>query len=332
MRNRSESSRRPGSGLGGAILLAFLTTACWSGVPGAAPAAAIEPTRPSDPVVRDVVELLEAGLAEPLIQRWLEDGDRHPGDLVAADLVALKDAGASDQLIAALLERAAASDSTPGSAPAPSAPTVPSPAVSPPASFVAPGLVPVTLSVRYVHGLDEEEEERGPWSFVAYVDGVPTPALGASGRTQAAPSWSGGRALAPGLHVVRWAQEREREGRGGSVLREARFDPEPLTFELAPGEPATIDVEFRDRSGIFARFGGPMEVRVTQGDRELAARETNDDPAHWPLLCEEIEASLGDREPGWDERRQLKRCLRWSELWPGPSSVPSRDEARPELR
>lgn len=332
---RDESrSRRPAPGRTALLLLGSLLA--WSAVAGAA--AANE--APSDPVVRDVVGLLEAGMGEPLILRWLEDGDRHPASpLAAADLVALKTGGASDELIAALLDRAVAAEpaSEPGPEPvsrtAPEAtPPPPAPERTPaPPSPLATGEVPATLTVRYVHGLDEEEQERGAWSFVAYLDGVPSPALWAAGPTKATPTWSETRALAPGHHVLRWAQERERPGRGETVLREARFDPEPLTFELAPGEAATIDVEFRDRSGIFARFGGPMTVRVAQGDRELAARETNDDPARWPSLCEEIEASLGDSDPGWDERRQLKRCVRWAELWPGLDAVPGRDEARPKL-
>jgi len=298
---------------------------------------------PLDPVIVDVVGLLEAQLGEPLIVRWLEENDARPGPLSAADLVALKRAGATDELVATLLDRARPAEPAPPAAPpapavpsparapaptmSPQVPPAPSPAPTAPAPAPPDAAVPVTISMRYIHIPDEGEA----WDLVVYLDGTPWPPMRAASSERSATVWSGERTVAPGPHLVRWAQELHRRRGDERPRHAARFDTHSLSFDLAPGTPATIAFEYRDRSGVIKRFGGPIDARVVQGDRELAALHTNDDPGYWDSLCEEIEATLDDRKPGYEVRRALKRCTRWADLWSGVAGVPPRDEVRPPV-
>ena len=321
------------------------------------PAAVADATRANDPVIAEVVRLLDAHLGEPLIERWLEESGKGPAHVSADDLVALKGAGASDQLIASLLDLARTTASQapapPGAAPAPAtpppvarpiaappalampptAPTPAAPAIAAPAA--APGgassadtaTVVVSATLNYVHVADEGEA----WNLVVYLDGVPFTPLVASPSERAATPQTSERRVAPGRHVLRWAQERHRKPPEEQGLHAALFDPQPLVFELAPGSPAALEFEFRDRAGMFRRFGPPVTVRVTQDGREIAALRPGKETYHWELLCEDYEADLGGKKPGFDDRRTLRNCLYWAELWPGLATVPSRDEVRPPV-
>lgn len=308
-------------------------------------------------MIAEVVRLLGAGLGEPLVLRWLAEEGKTPGHPTADDLVALKKAGASDDLVAALLDRSRAGTPTarpapaappaqpvasPATAPtappllaaAPSAPPTPvrSPAPSPPvpapAEAVGAATVVVQASLRYIHVPEEGE----PWDLVVYLDGTPFEPLPAAPSAASAGTWTYQRSLAPGRHVLGWSQELHRKDRKGQVQHAARFDPEPLTFELAADATAAVDFEYRDRTGLFLRMGGPVTVRVSQDGRELASRSSSGDPAAWPKLCEEIEANLGGEKPGFLERQELRSCLRWADLWQGVPNLPDRDGVRPAVR
>lgn len=356
--------RLPGPFLAALVTLTFglATGGNFAGSPAVAetPAAAA-----GDPVVAEVVRLLDAGLGEPLVLRWLAESGKTLGRPTADDLVALKKAGASDDLIAALLDRSRAG--TAATKPAPTAgstsataPTAPAaaatsertapvpvtPAPTPAAAaeseprMAAPALpapsptpaatadtttVVVAASLRYIHVPEEGE----PWDLVVYLDGTPFDPLPAAPSSASAGTWTEQRSLAPGRHVLSWSQELHRKDRQGRMQHSARFDPEPLPFELEATSSAAIEFEYRDRTGLFLRMGGPVTVRVSQGGRELVSRNSSGDPAAWPNLCEEIEANLGGKKPGFLERQDLRACLRWADLWSGVPGVPARDAARP---
>jgi hypothetical protein len=275
-----------------------------------------------------------------------------PAHVSADDLVALKGARASDQLISTLLDLAKAgarkSAEKPAPAPAPAvaappvaekaeaaAPTAPTPVAPAPPPPAPPSGAPrangstvlVSTTLRYVHVADEGEA----WNLVVYLDGVPFEPLAASPSAGSAPDQTTERRVAPGRHVLRWAQERHRKRSDEQGVHAAKFDPEPLAFDLAPGAPAEIAFEFRDRSGMFRRFGPPVEVSVTQDGREIAALRADRETYDWELLCDDYEANLGGKKPGFDDRRTLRNCLRWTELWPGLATVPSRDQVRPPV-
>jgi len=57
-----------------------------------------------DPVVAEVVEMLQAGVDEGAVIQWLEATGRHPSDVGSAGMIALSQAGASEILIYTLLE------------------------------------------------------------------------------------------------------------------------------------------------------------------------------------------------------------------------------------
>lgn len=282
-------------------------------------------------MVAEVVRLLEARLGEPLIVRWLAEGDKSVGPLTAGDLVTLKKAGASDELVAVLLDRSRAGTAAGSPAPAaatsrPVATAPPSPPAPPPAVDAAK--VDVLVSLRYIHVPEEGE----PWDLVVYLDGTPFEPLPAAPSAASAGTWTYQRSLAPGHHILSWSQELHRQDGEGHAQHAARFDPEPLPFELAAGSSAAIELEYRDRTGMFLRMGGPVTVRVSQQGRELASRNSSGDPAAWPQLCEEIEANLGSRKPGFLERQELRSCLRWAELWRSVPNFPGRDTVRPAVR
>ncbi len=338
----------------GLILLAAPLAAATS-----EPAGGVAPA--PDPVVAEVLRLLESGIGEPVVLRWLAEESRPPGRPTADELIALKRAGATDDLIAALLERAARVDAPPAVVPVPAptpasksgsksdaalSPVTPAavaapaaaptpapaaqPAATPPAALQpeARGTVSLSLSALYVHWPEEGE----PWDLVIYLDGEPFAPLPAALTERSAERRQARRDLAPGLHVLRWSQERHGERAGERGLHAARFDPESLPFTLAAGANAEVAFEFRDPSGIpFTTAAGPITVRVTQGGKEIAARlEGGGDAARWPDLCEEIEANLEDRKPSFQERQLLKRCLRWADLWSAlpPGSVSDRATVR----
>ena len=305
------------------------------------PVAAAETAAANDPVIAEVVRLLDAHLGEPLIVRWLEDSGKVPAHVSADDLVALKDARASDQLIATLLDLAKGSAGkapdahapvsaapVPTPAPAPAAPALAAPPSSPTtAAGATAATVLVSTTLRYVHVADEGEA----WTLVVYLDGVPFEPLAPSPSAKSAPDSTTERRVAPGHHVLRWAQERHRERRDEQGIHAARFDPEALSFDLAPGSPAEIAFEFRDRSGMFRRFGAPVTVRVAQDGRELAAFRPAKETYDWELLCEDYEANLGGRKPSFDDRRTLRNCLRWADLWKDVPTAPGRDAVRPPV-
>jgi hypothetical protein len=332
----------------------------------ASPAPAGQIATAPDPVVAEVLRLLESGIGEPVVLSWLAAESRPPGRPTADELIALKRAGATDALIAALLDRVAKVEGTPAAKPSPASIPEPTPAPTPraqpetePARVASPApeaaaepasapirapqaavpppatdapeaqaTVTLSLSALYVHWPEEGE----PWDLVVYLDGEPFAPLPAALTERSAERRLARRDVAPGLHVLRWSQERHGERSGERGLHGARFDPEPLPFTLAAGANAEVAFEFRDPSGLpFARRAGPVTVRVAQGGREIAARiEGGGDAARWPDLCEEIEANLEGRKASLQERQLLKRCLRWADLWSAlpPGSVSDRAAAR----
>ena len=90
------------------------------GAASSAPAG--EAATAQDPVVAEVLRLLESGISEAVVLRWLSEESRPPGRPTADELIALKRAGATDDLIAALLDRASRVDAPPAVMPVP-APT-----------------------------------------------------------------------------------------------------------------------------------------------------------------------------------------------------------------
>jgi len=311
------------------------------------PAAAL-PARAAelDPVVQEVVHMLEGGVSEPVVASWLESSGRRPARVDAAELVALRKAKASDDLMKRLIQLAngapapetpparpaAAPEAAPLPAPAPAAVPLAAPAPPPPASAAVPaGIVPVRFDLAYRPFAAEEDAPS--WSLFVYLDGRLLTGAKPAMISLTARNWQLDRGLFPGRHVIRLVQERhERRFGGGAWLHAARVAPEPLAFDVDPGGAWRVSLSLDQ---VKIRKRGPLELRVTRGDREVAAVAGGGEPDAWPPLCEDVEASMTGQKagskPSGDARRDLARCVRWSALFPGIENVPSRDEVRAAL-
>lgn len=307
-----------------------LCLGCALGFWAAQPAVA-QDTKAEDPVVQEIVRMLAAEISEPVIVRWIETSGKRPAAVSSGDLVALKQAGASDDLLGKLLEMAGTEPPPPPPAPSllPTAPA-PTPMRAPaPAPADPSGAAPMRFEVRYQPASVEGEE---PWDLFLYLDGrllaraeTPMVALFPKAATSEG-------SLAPGEHVLRVVQERHRR-RSGGWHHEARVWGEPVRFTLAPGEPGELKLEFRQVKLALGGGEAPLSWRVAQGERTVAeSGKTGTRPEAWPPLCEEIEANLKPgKKPALPVRRELERCLRWTDLWPGIAGAPSREEVRAEL-
>jgi len=303
------------------------------------PAAAL-PARAAelDPVVQEVVHMLEGGVSEPVVASWLESSGRRPVRVDAAELVALRKAKASDDLMKRLIQlaNAGAPPETPPARPAAAPEAAPRPAPAPapappPPAAVPAGTVPVRFDLAYRPFAAEEDAPS--WSLFVYLDGRLLTGAKPAMISLTARNWQLDRGLSPGRHVIRLVQERhERRFGGGAWLHAARVAPEPLAFDVDPGGAWRVSLSLDQ---VKIRKKGPLELRVTRGDREVAAVAGGGEPDAWRPLCEDVEANMTGQKagskPSGDARRDLARCVRWSALFPGIENVPSRDEVRAEL-
>jgi len=271
--------------------------------------------------VGEIARMLENGVTEDVIIGWLERQSDPPNDLDPDDLIILTRAGASDELIGMLMQRPS---TTPPTATDTEAPT------SLPVSLS--GEIPVEFSVRYRGYREPETEEDEQWLLFVYVDGRPV--VWSDGRNwldRTLRTVNVERLLSTGPHVLRVIQERHwQEGKKG-WHHEARVAPESLEFQPGDGEPG---VEIQVTRPVGIGVGKRVQTAaMLDGDQPHGeTRELGGSPAEWPPLCDDLESGYdeGDKIPRW-VRKELERCLRWDDLWPGLDKVPSRDEVRTEL-
>ncbi|HEY8020635.1 MAG TPA: hypothetical protein VIH93_06025, partial [Thermoanaerobaculia bacterium] len=304
-----------------------------------------------DPVVQEVVTMLNGGVAEPVVTSWLETSGRRPARVDGSELVALQKAKASDDLMKRLIRLARGIESAPAPAAEPSrrqlAPPAPSPQPAPPppvpaAPAVPPPPAPVPaaatatpassgIPVRFQIGYRPfaADENAPSWSLFVYLDGrfLAWEKPSTISLTTRAEGFD--RALPAGHHVVRLVQERHERRHGGGWLHAARVAPQALAFDLAPGETWRVDLRLDE---VKISRQGPLSLRVTSGDHEIAAASGGGDPESWAPLCDDVEANAEPgKPPSAEARRELKNCLRWTALWPGLASVPPRDQVRADL-
>jgi hypothetical protein len=311
-----------------------------------------------DPVVQEVVHMLEGGVSEPVVASWLESSGRQPAHVDSAELVALRKAKASDDLMKRLIELASgAPAATPAPSPAqpPAAPATapeasrhlgglaagppaaapvpptpqpapaPTPAPAPAAS--AGGGIPVRFHLTYRPFTAEEDAPS--WNLFVYLDGRLLTGAKPAMISLTTRSWDLDRSLPAGHHVIRLVQERHERHLGGERwLHVARVAPEPLAFDLLSDAGGSWRVSL-ELDQVKIRRQGPLDLRVTRGDREVATVAGGGEPDTWKPLCEDVEASAAER--AGDRHRDLARCVRWADLFPGIAGVPSRDEVRAEL-
>lgn len=268
-------------------------------------------------LVDDVVSMLEAGVSEQVVMDWLPTSGKSLGRLEAEDVIALKDAGASDELLKSLL-RLAAEDVQSVSAPeaAPAATTA-----TPSVPDAAPGRGEAAL-VRFEIGYSARFEHPDPkWDLFVYLDGKPL-TYAANSNLLDPGKLSFTRELPPGPHWIRVAQERH-EKRGDHWEHQSRIAPEAFAFELAPGTPASISVDFTQR---MMNYRDPLTFVLTQGAEVTDSGRVGGDFEHWAPICEDVLASARPgKKPGRAQRSRLDECVEWSSIWP-EIRVPSREE------
>ncbi|HYL05997.1 MAG TPA: hypothetical protein VE075_08145 [Thermoanaerobaculia bacterium] len=311
---------------------------------------------PIDEVVQEVLRMLQAKVSEPVILHWLDTSGQRPAAVGSREIVELKRAGASDPLMSKLLDlaarrpapaqpagpaAAAPAAGSPAPAPAPAspgavaaAPAGAGAAPTPPASAAVPAVTSAGTAasgraaamhwrIAYHPNFGADDER---WDLYVYLDGRYLAAVKSPTVSFLDPPLEFDRSLAPGHHVLRVAEERHlhKFGRDGWT-HAAKVAPAAMAFEVAPDAAGRVDLRFETRPR-----GGPLSLRVTQGDAELARAEPAvGQPDAWPWLCEEVIAA--GKRPSWSAKSVLGSCVHWADLWPGVSQPPGRDAVRADL-
>lgn len=289
-----------------------------------------------DPVVTDVIEMLNAGVDEEVIARWLESTDRRPTDIARQGMIALSNAGASEQLISTLLQSLERREPEPSELQAPIAAVTTSdqaldseePVWS--GSEASEGSVEAIFQLRAKRAFTEEPEPdwqpEEPWDIYLYLDGE----LVAWTR----PSLEGEpvearRMMGSGRRELRIVLQRYQDLRGG-WLYESLSVPTLFAFEAHPGQPIEIEVEMKRIWGLWRdrKDGGPLTYIIRQGTEVLAEHQgTGGNPDRWQPVCEDVEANFADtRGVPKRFRNAMSRCVRWSELWAGAGQSTSRSD------
>ena len=256
----------------------------------------------------EVVKMLEVGLAEEVVLEWLEGRTPPSKPLSADDLVALKEAGASTDFLKVLIEWTRGSRAIEPVAPAPTSGVMGS---------VSGGL-PVTFKLSYLARFEAPDPT---WDLYVYLDGQPLAYLTTASIENRAETRELVRSLPSGRHVLRVAQERHNKWRG-RWEHESRGAVEAFPFDLVAGSPARVELEFTQS---IMGLKDPLIFKLIQGSEVLDSGRVGGEPELWPLLCEDIEASVPEgKQPGREKRRRLEQCVRWDQLW--GSDLPSRQE------
>jgi hypothetical protein len=288
-------------------------------------------------------EVLRPGAAR---RGWGRDRGRAVAVALAVALASVPSPAAAAATASGPAAAAAPAAGAPSAAPAAQAAPAPvpaaatAPAAPAAAAAVSAGAAPHAASMHWRiayhpnYGADDER-----WDLYVYLDGRYLAAVKAPTVSFLDPPVELDRSLAPGHHVLRVAVERHlrKLGRSGWT-HEAKVAPAALAFEIAPDAAGTVELRCETRLR-----GGPLTLRLTQGDAELARAEPAiAQPDAWPWLCEEVTAGQAAGKGTWlwsrsslsslgGSRSRLSSCLHWTDLWPGMEAPPSRDAVRAEL-
>lgn len=312
------------------LALAAYLLASWV---AAVPAVGETPDSVLDPVVAEVLEMLEAGVSEDLIRSWLDSTGRQPAEVTSTGVIALTGAGASDAFVEALL----------GLAGEPGAAVEEMVAVEEAADAGKPVEARFLIRAKDLFTDEPEPDDPppAPWDMYVYLDGEylgwVTPSLDGEPADVR-------RLLSGGEHVLRVVLQRF-----DPKSRRYRYDslsvPVAVTFTATVGDPLEIEVEMKRIWGLWRdrKTGGAFSYRVRQGVEVLTENDgTGGDPDRWRPLCEDVKANFPDKEkvPGIHSG-DMARCIPWNELWADFGVATSREqilemidsyEGRPPLR
>lgn len=285
-----------------------------------------------DPVVAEILEMLDAGVDEGVILQWLESTDRRPVDIGSQGLIALAEVEASEEFVKILLtlvENEGTDESDRASPPL---------AATPRAVESAPlagrpgeqGSVDATIRLRAKRvWVDEDEPDRPrdpPWSIFLYLD---SQLVSWAWPTRQGEPVEVHRRIQAGRHEMRVVLQRYEELRSGWSY-ESLSVPTLIDFETQGGVPLEIDVAMTRIWGLWRqrRDGGPLSFVIRSGDQVLAENDgTGGDPNRWRPVCEDVEANFPDSETVPKRfRSSMGRCIRWTELWTGAGQETSRED------
>lgn len=294
-------------------------------------------TQATDPVVVDVVRMIEVGIDPELILNWLQSSGKRPGPLSADDVIALAEVKAPKPLIQALLDlatpvaQAPAAPVTPGAgtgatatppAPALIAPAPTSPTPAPPATpSVDRDCCLVDFSVEYRAAEDREGAEfEGPGhDLFVYLDGNFLARFESQGNIAAQGPIPFKARVTPGDHTIRLT--RELHSRPSPKKRPDEWDhlttvsPAAIEFRVEPGADWNMDIRWVQSEFSLKK---PLHWRWSRNGVEVAGKKNagafRDD---WPYLCEDVEVSRNTGAiSGWRARDRKKNCVSWASLWP----------------
>ncbi len=298
-----------------------------------------------DPVVADVVRMLDVGVAPDLVIEWVESSGRQPGPLSADDVIALSQAQAPKELIQALLELSARPPPAP-SAPVPAPPTYSAPGSAPgsgaaasPTTGTQAGAaedcctVEVSIEYKAHEGYEGDRTPVPPRDLFVYVDGVflaRVTSLGdiaPRGPTRVQTRW------APGAHTVRLTRELHVENKDlltpEAVDNITTVSPVVLTLTVEGEANYNLDMRWIESQFTMKR---PLSWRWVRNGSELASeKHVGESQEKWPYLCEDVEASLADGAIAeWRAKDRMKGCVTWASLWP-PGVTTTRQQVLEEL-
>ena len=304
--------RLPTAALSLAILLALM------------PLASAEVTL-DDPLVGDVVRMLDAGIESDLVVSWLKTGDRRPAALSADALIALSQAKASRELIEVLLSMAAAAPMSGSAADSGARATTATPEVMPPQTPAAAShnddCCLVEFSIRYQAAEDKEGEEveQASRDLFLYADGQLLTRIESQGNIASGGPVRFKAQMAPGAHTLRFTRQLHRRSKGAgksdSWEHETTVSPSVIRFDVEPG--ALWQLDFNWVQSEFSTTK-PLRWSWSRNGVEIAGEAgVGEFRERWPFLCEDVEIS---RDAGaiaaWRARDRQKGCVGWASLWP----------------
>ncbi len=277
-----------------------------------------------DPVVADVVRMLDAGLEPRLIRDWLDSDNRRLGPLSANDMIALAAANATAELIEDLLQRARGTGETGAAPPA-----------APPVSDATASQLPTQTVPERDSGdcclIDFSVEYRAPERDVGegmdaprgdlylYIDGRFVGRFEPRGEIAGGGVQNFTHRLAPGSHTIRLTRELHLPSKnrkaGGTRDHVTTVSPSSITFEVYPGARWTMDIRWAQ--GVFSTKR-PLHWRWSKDGAPVAGEErVGAYQEDWPFLCDDVEIS---RDSGaiaeWRATDRSRNCVTWASLWP----------------
>jgi hypothetical protein len=325
-----------------------LVTGLLTGMPKEAPAQTTA-VQDVDPVVADVVRMLDVGVEPELVLQWLESSGRQPRPLTADDVIALSQAQAPKNVIQALLDMAARPAPPPSATPPPTAspapgyaaPATPAPAYPAPGGTAVPPaatgpccLVEFSIEYRAAEDVEGDNTPTKERDLFVYRDGAFLARVSSLGNIASSGPVSLKTQMPPGTHTIRLTRELHARTKDvlekGAWEHETTVSPVALQVQVEPGYTYNLDLKWVQSEFSTKR---PLSWRWSRNGMEVAGeKHTGEFRQKWAWLCEDVEVSRDDGAiSNWRARDRLKDCVHWDDLWP-TGNAPTRREVLAELQ